>query len=117
MLLTMQKKTVMMLAGVLALLTSTVALAAADSSSTMAQERQALTEVEGISVRGSDEQPKVLHIVPWKPPTLQRRAKPELRTDSVETVLEPINPEALRTHRHFRNTLDVLDSRGRSSNR
>ncbi|MFE8069703.1 hypothetical protein QQM79_01470 [Marinobacteraceae bacterium S3BR75-40.1] len=89
-----------------------VVWAAPTGTSSVEEDRRSLTDVEGISVRASDEQPKVLNIVPWKPPTIQRRAKPELRTDSVEPVIKPIDPEAFQTHRRFRQSLDVLDSRG-----
>jgi len=66
--------------------------------------------VEGISVRASDEQPRVLHIVPWQPPSLARRARPELRLEPLAPVLEPIEPETLEAHRRFRRTLHLLEN-------
>lgn len=66
-----------------------------------------ITRVTGISVQGSDEYPKVLHIIPWRAPTLSRRAQPKLKADMPD-LLQAQEPSVLNTQRHFRQTLDIL---------
>lgn len=68
------------------------------------QARTALT-VEGIPRRSDDRDPRVLYILPWQPPTLPKRPRTELNAEA-PTLLEPISPEALERHRHFRQSLD-----------
>lgn len=72
--------------------------------------RTALT-VEGISVQGDDDYPRVLNILPWQPPTVSRRAHDPLRLEG-EGLLEPVDPEAMQRHRQFRKTLDPLGTAG-----
>lgn len=71
--------------------------------------RASLTDVEGTSIHANEEEPRVLHIVPWQPPTLARRERTPPELSGVETLLRPIDVEAFRTHRRFRQTLDILN--------
>lgn len=68
-----------------------------------------ITRVTGISVQGSDEYPKVLHIIPWRAPTLSRRARPKLKADMPD-LLQAQQPAVLNAQRHFRQTRDILPS-------
>lgn len=66
--------------------------------------------VEGITPHTGDDEPAVLYILPWQPPTLPRRTRAELDAGSDE-LLEPLDPLTLERHRKFRETLDPsLDS-------
>ena len=69
---------------------------------------QSVTEVQGISVRGSDEYPKVFNIVPWQTPTLTRRARPKLKPD-MNDLLKPVDPKVLERQRTFRNSLHLVN--------
>lgn len=72
-------------------------------------ETVALT-VEGITRHTGDDEPAVLHILPWQPPTLPRRSRAELEAGNDE-LLEPKDPLTLERHRRFRETLNPsLDS-------
>jgi len=61
--------------------------------------------VEGITARSGDDDPGVLYILPWQPPTLPRRPRAELN-DHAPDLLEPLDPLALERHRIFRETLN-----------
>lgn len=66
--------------------------------------------VEGITPHTGDDDPGVLYILPWQPPTLPRRSRAELEAGS-EELLEPQDPLTLERHRKFRETLNPsLDS-------
>lgn len=81
------------------------------SSGTAAPETDtvALT-VEGITQHSGDDDPGVLYILPWQPPTLPRRSRAELDAGSDE-LLQPEDPLTLERHRRFRETLNPsLDS-------
>jgi len=66
--------------------------------------------VEGITRHTGDDDPGVLYILPWQPPTLPRRSRAELDAGSDE-LLEPMDPLTLERHRIFRETLNPsLDS-------
>ncbi|AHI32119.1 hypothetical protein AU15_15155 [Marinobacter salarius] len=66
--------------------------------------------VEGINRHTGDDDPGVLYILPWQPPTLPRRSRAELDAGS-EELLEPKDPLTLERHRTFRKTLNpLLDS-------
>ena len=66
--------------------------------------------VEGINHHTGDDDPGVLYILPWQPPTLPRRSRAELDAGS-EDLLEPKDPLTLERHRTFRETLNpLLDS-------
>lgn len=69
---------------------------------------QSVTEVRGISVRGTDEYPKVFNIVPWQTPTLTRRARPKLKPD-LKHLLNPVDPKVLERQRTFRNSLHLVN--------
>lgn len=72
-------------------------------------ETVALT-VEGITRHTGDDDPGVLYILPWQPPTLPRRTRAELEAGSDE-LFEPKDPLTLERHRKFRETLNPsLDS-------
>lgn len=81
---------------------------------TVATAGKDITQVEGISVQGSDEFPKVLHIIPWRAPTLSRRARPKLKADMPD-LLQAQEPDVLATQRHFRQTGDILSAPGSGS--
>ncbi|PVY78282.1 hypothetical protein C8D92_102322 [Tamilnaduibacter salinus] len=66
--------------------------------------RKAL-RVEGIAIRAADESPRVLHILPWQPPTIRRNEREPL-SPRAGNLLETVDPEAFRRHRSFRRTLD-----------
>lgn len=66
--------------------------------------------VEGVTRYTGDDDPGVLYILPWQPPTLPRRSRAELEAGSEELV-EPEDPLTLERHRKFRETLNpLLDS-------
>lgn len=66
--------------------------------------------VEGITRHTGDDDPGVLYILPWQPPTLPRRTRAELEAGN-EELLEPKDPLTLERHRKFRETLNPsLDS-------
>ena len=93
----------------IAVLLSTAAALAAGKPTDVAGKAGDITRVTGISVQGSDEFPKVLHIIPWRAPTLSRRARPKLKADMPD-LLQAEQPDVLNTQRHFRQTLDILPS-------
>lgn len=67
--------------------------------------------VEGINRHTGDDDPGVLYILPWQPPTLPRRSRAELVDAGSEELLEPKDPLTLERHRKFRETLNpLLDS-------
>lgn len=68
-------------------------------------DQQNVLKVEGIAIRAADESPRVLHILPWQPPTI-RRSEREPLSSAAGNLLEPVNPEAFYHHRVFRRTLD-----------
>lgn len=81
------------------------------SSPVLATESEtvALT-VDGITRHTGDDDPAVLYILPWQPPTLPRRSRAELEAGN-EELLEPKDPLTLERHRKFRETLNPsLDS-------
>lgn len=70
-------------------------------------------KIEGISVQGDDDYPRVLNILPWQPPTVSRRARDPLRLDDAG-LLQPVDPDAMRRHSQFRQTLDPLGTSSRT---
>lgn len=64
-----------------------------------------LLSVEGITAHSRDDDPGVLYILPWQPPTLPRRPRANL-DDHAPDLLEPLDPLALERHRIFRETLN-----------
>lgn len=66
--------------------------------------------VEGITRHTGDDDPGVLYILPWQPPTLPRRSRAELDVGN-DDLFEPKDPLTLERHRKFRETLNPsLDS-------
>lgn len=66
--------------------------------------------VEGITSGSSEDNPGVLYILPWQPPTLPRRTRDALASDAPE-LLEPMDPEVFERHRGFQQSLNPrLDS-------
>lgn len=83
---------------------------ALDTAGTGAPGNTVALGVEGINRHTGDDDPGVLYILPWQPPTLPRRSRAELDAGS-EDLLEPMDPLTLERHRIFRKTLDPsLDS-------
>ena len=82
--------------------------ATAQDEPTGEHSKNQVNDVQGISVQANDEFPKVVNIVPWKTPTLSRRARPKLDSN-MDELLQPVDPEVLQTQRHFRQTLHILD--------
>lgn len=66
--------------------------------------------VEGISPVSEDDDPRVLYILPWQPPTLPAKSAEPLDGEAAD-LSEPLDPIALERHRVFRQTLNPqLDS-------
>ncbi|QCF26250.1 hypothetical protein [Hydrocarboniclastica marina] len=82
------------------------AVVAQDDSS---GEDRALTDVDGISVHATEEEPRVLHIVPWQAPSIPARKRDDIGIPEIGDVLTPIEVETFRVHRHYRQTLDILN--------
>lgn len=63
-------------------------------------------ELEGMSVIGSNDQPQVLYIVPWQPPSYQKRAQhpPNI---VLSGILKPLEPSFHKEEFHFRKKLEV----------
>ena len=64
------------------------------------------TELEGMSVMGSNDQPQVLYIIPWQPPTYQKRAQHPPNTE-LSGILKPLEPSFHKDNFHFRKKLEV----------
>lgn len=74
-----------------------------------AEETVALN-IEGISSTSGEDNPGILYILPWQPPTLPRRSREGLSTNASE-LLEPMNPVVFERHQNFQQSLNpVLDS-------
>lgn len=63
-------------------------------------------EVEGMSVMGSNEQPQVLYIVPWQPPSYQKRTQHPPNNELTD-ILKPIEPSFHKEDYSFRKKLEV----------
>ena len=68
--------------------------------------KKTTAEFEGISVTGSNEQPQVLYIVPWQPPTYQKRAEHPPNIE-LTGMLKPIEPTFHNEDYYFRKKLEV----------
>lgn len=100
----MSKSPLLAVTGLIALLATLPSQAVATESETVA------LSVEGITRHTGDDDPGVLYILPWQPPTLPRRTRAELEAGN-EELLEPKDPLTLERHRKFRETLNPsLDS-------
>jgi len=66
--------------------------------------------IEGISSTSSEDNPGILYILPWQPPTLPRRTRGALDTNAAE-LLEPVDPVVFERHQNFQQSLNpVVDS-------
>lgn len=85
------------------------------SAGDQSEEARAATEtvsltVEGISSTSSEDNPGILYILPWQPPTLPRRTRGALETNASE-LLEPMDPTVFERHQNFHQSLNPsLDS-------
>ncbi|SFM69012.1 hypothetical protein [Marinobacter pelagius] len=100
------------LAKPLALLIVFATTAIAGENTTPEKERANL-EIAGISATNGEDEPRILFILPWQPPSLPRRPRAELE-DQAPELEQPIDPMVVERHRRFRNTLDpmTLDPQG-----
>lgn len=66
--------------------------------------------IEGISSTSGEDNPGILYILPWQPPTLPRRTREGLSANAAE-LLEPMDPVVFERHQNFQQSLNpVLDS-------
>lgn len=63
--------------------------------------------IDGLSASVGEDDPRVLTILPWQPPTLPRRPRADL-DDSAQDLLQPVSPDSLERHRLFRQSLNPL---------
>lgn len=68
-----------------------------------------LTDVEGTRIHATEEEPRVLHIVPWQAPTIASRERQPLSVPDTGAVLHPLDLEVMQVHRQYRRTLNILD--------
>lgn len=100
-------------------LSMVVILSASFSASVTAEVRpvsgqeSAALEISGIAATTGEDEPRILFILPWQPPSLPRRPRAELEARAPE-LEEPLDPLAVERHRKFRSTLDpmIMDSQG-----
>lgn len=79
------------------------------SESGEGEETVALT-IEGINSTSGEDNPGILYILPWQPPTLPRRTRGALEPNAAE-LLEPMDPVVFERHQNFQQSLNpVLDS-------
>lgn len=78
-----------------------------NSQNTEADQAGIRLGIQGISATRGEDDPRILFILPWQPPTLPRRPRAEL-DDRAPSLEEPVNPLALGNHRRFRDTLDPM---------
>ena len=71
------------------------------------QDDQRRLRVEGISASLGEDEPRVLYILPWQPPSLPTRPRAKL-DDKEPELIQPVDPMALERHRLFRETLNPL---------
>ena len=76
------------------------------SASAEVDKNESKTELEGMSVMGSNYQPQVLYIVPWQPPSYQKRAQHPPNT-TLSGILKPLEPSFHKEDFHFRKKLEV----------
>lgn len=88
--------------------------AATDADETSTKEANAMETValsiDGISPTSGEDNPGIVYILPWQPPTLPRRSRAALETNAAE-LLEPMDPVVFDRHQNFQQSLNpVLDS-------
>lgn len=62
----------------------------------------------GIEIRGVDERPGVLHLVPWRLPEDDLPEEPPVQGSRFERLIEPVDDRAHRRHMHFRQNPEAL---------
>lgn len=77
---------------------------AQDEGSGAGADLTALT-VEGVSSEPGDDDPRILYILPWQPPSIPRRPNTNLSGERPE-LLAPIDPLVFERHRRFRENLN-----------
>ena len=65
-------------------------------------------ENRGIEIRGVDEQPGVLHLVPWRLPEDDLPEAPRVEKARFDRLMEPVDDRAHRRHMHFRKNPEAL---------
>lgn len=65
-------------------------------------------ERKGIEIRGVDEQPGVLHLVPWRLPQDDLPEAPQVEGARFERLIKPVDDRAHRQHIHFRQNPEAL---------
>jgi hypothetical protein len=66
--------------------------------------------VEGINAEAGEDNPGILYILPWQPPTMPRRTRGALEPNAPE-LLEPVDPDVFARHQNFQQSLNpALDS-------
>jgi|AntDeeMinimDraft_4_1070355.scaffolds.fasta_scaffold00034_27 hypothetical protein len=65
-------------------------------------------EGRGIEIRGVDERPGVLHLVPWRLPEDDLPEAPQVEGSRFEHVIEPVDDRVHRRHMHFRQNPEAL---------
>ena len=65
-------------------------------------------ENKGIEIRGVDEQPGVLHLVPWRLPEDDLPEAPRVEEARFDRLMEPVDDRAHRRHMHFRQNPEAL---------
>lgn len=60
-------------------------------------------KLDGISVVGNNEDPRVLYLVPWQPPSISKKAEHEPTTVLPDTI-GLLNPKLTQQLMHFRAT-------------
>lgn len=62
----------------------------------------------GIEIRGVDERPGVLHLVPWRLPEDDLPEQPPVEDSRMERLIEPVDDRTHRRHMHFRQNPEAL---------
>lgn len=84
-------------------LTAHASLASAPGQSP--EEQGINLNVEGLSARIGEDNPRVLYILPWQAPTLPRRPREKLQ-DQFPTLTQPVDPVIFEGYRLFRESLN-----------
>ena len=80
---------------------------AAESNQKAVDEAAARLGIQGISATRGEDDPRILFILPWQPPSLPRRPRAEL-DDHAPSLEKSLDPLVLENHLRFRETLDPL---------
>ncbi len=63
--------------------------------------------ISGISATTGEDEPRILFILPWQPPSLPRRPRADLE-DLAPELEQPLDPMVVERHRRFRHTLEPM---------